>query len=281
MAGGQHGVITYEQLLRAGLSHQAVRTRVGRGQLHRVYRGVYRVGHCAPSVQATYLAAVLACGPRAFLGGPAAAHAYGLRRDAPPRPEVVAPVVHHHPGVVTRRRALHRLDTTEHRAIPILTIPALLVDLAGVLSLEDLAAITHEADVRFNVRGDAIEAAMPRRPTARGIASLRAIARGDHALLLSRLERRFRRLLRDARLPLPVTNRREGAHYVDCRCPDRRLTVELDSYRWHNSRHAWEADHERRRAARARGDQFRAYTWRDVTEQPGPMLAELRELLVP
>jgi len=33
-----------------------------------------------------------------------------------------------------------------------------------------------------------------------------------------------------------------GARYVDCRWPGRRLTIELDGYRYHHSRHAWETD---------------------------------------
>ena len=70
-----------------------------------------------------------------------------------------------------------------------------------------------------------------------------------------------------------------GACHVDRRWPDRRLTVELDSYRFHHSRHAWEQDRRRERDARAHGDEFRRYTWADVFEQPAPMLAELHRLL--
>ena len=55
--------------------------------------------------------------------------------------------------------------------------------------------------------------------------------------------------------------------------------MELDSYRFHRSRHAWEQDRRREREAFARGDDFRRYTWDDVTEDPAPLLAELRQLL--
>ena len=61
-------------------------------------------------------------------------------------------------------------------------------------------------------------------------------------------------------MALPEANRRRGAHYVDRRWPEYRLTVELDLYRFHRSRRAWEQDRERERAARARGDEFRRYT---------------------
>jgi very-short-patch-repair endonuclease len=108
---------------------------------------------------------------------------------------------------------------------------------------------------------------------------LRAIVEGDAPILLSRLERRFRAHLRDRRMPLALTNRPAGAHYVDCRWPEHKLTVELDSYKFHKTRYAWEQDRERERAARRRGDEFRRYTWRDVFEEPDHMLADLHELL--
>jgi very-short-patch-repair endonuclease len=75
------------------------------------------------------------------------------------------------------------------------------------------------------------------------------------------------------------TNRPAGGRRVDCRWPEQRLTVELDSYRYHRSRHAWEQDRRREREAYARGDQFRRFTWGDVFEDPRQMLAELRALL--
>jgi very-short-patch-repair endonuclease len=96
---------------------------------------------------------------------------------------------------------------------------------------------------------------------------------------LSPLEDAFLALLREEGLPLPRTNRPAGTHRVDCRWPDPRLTVELDSYTFHHSRHAWEQDRRRAREARARGDEFRRFTWGDVTEDTRYLRSELRGLL--
>jgi very-short-patch-repair endonuclease len=93
------------------------------------------------------------------------------------------------------------------------------------------------------------------------------------------MERRFRAFLRKHRFPPPLTNRRRGRRYVDCRWPEHRLTVELDSYTFHHSRHAWEDDRQREREARGRGDEFRRYTWRDVAEDQTHMLGDLSALL--
>jgi very-short-patch-repair endonuclease len=79
----------------------------------------------------------------------------------------------------------------------------------------------------------------------------------------------------------PLTNRVAGGRRVDCRWPERRLTLELDGYRYHHYRHAWEQDRCREREARALGDDFRRYSYGDVVEAPGPMLRELQAVLRP
>jgi very-short-patch-repair endonuclease len=120
---------------------------------------------------------------------------------------------------------------------------------------------------------------LARRRNASGAAKLRAVMSGEAGVLLSKLEKGFVALLREDALPLPQTNRPAGSFYVDCRWPEYRLTVELDSYRYHNSRHSWERDRQREREARARGDEFRRYTWGDVFEDSAYMRSELGLLL--
>jgi hypothetical protein len=105
---------------------------------------------------------------------------------------------------------------------------------------------------------------------------LREVMTGNKRVTLSRLEARFLYRLRNAGLPLPVTNKPADGRRVDCRWPAHGLTVELDSYRYHSSRHAWEQDRRREREARARGDDIRRFTWGDVFEHPGPMIRELQ-----
>jgi very-short-patch-repair endonuclease len=96
---------------------------------------------------------------------------------------------------------------------------------------------------------------------------------------LSRLESAFIKLCKHHNLALPQTNTSIGGRFVDCRWPEHKLTVELDSYRYHSSRHAWEQDRQRERQARARGDDFRRYTADDVFEDPGPLLKELSPIV--
>ena len=69
IAGVAHGVVTRAQLLRAGVTPAEIEQRLRTGALIREHRGVYRVGHRAPSLEARYLAAVWACGEQALLSG--------------------------------------------------------------------------------------------------------------------------------------------------------------------------------------------------------------------
>ena len=88
LASRSHGVVTRRQLSAAGITDHEIDDRLASGALLREHRGVYRVGHRAPSVEARYLAAVLACGEGAVLGGCAAGHLWGLLKGAAPPPEV-------------------------------------------------------------------------------------------------------------------------------------------------------------------------------------------------
>jgi len=279
IAGKRHGVVTRRELLRAGITAKEIEWRLRIGSLLRDHPGIYRVGHRAPSPEACYLAAVLACGDGALLSGRAAGWLLGLLKGPPPAPEVTGRTRRRVAGVHTRcSRHLARSQATIWRGIPVTTPARTLVDLAAVLTPDELARACREAGVLHRTTPAQVERVLARRPNARGGGALRRVLRGDTHVTLSALERRFLDLLRANGLPLPQTNRPAGGRRVDCRWPEQRLTVELDSYRYHHSRHAWEQDRRREREARARGDEFRRYTYGDVFEDPRLMLDELRVL---
>ena len=280
IASAQEGVAARRQLLAAGVTRAEIEHRLRTGALLPEFPGVYRIGHRAPSTRAHYMAAVLACGDEVILAGFAAAHLLALVKGASPKPEVMALKRRRIDGIVVRRtRRIDRRDVARSGPIPLTTVPRTLVDLAGVMTAEALARACHEAGVRYRTTPAHVEAILRRRPNSPGARRLRAVMHGDVPVTLSELERAFLELLREAGLPLPLMNRVAGGRRVDCRWPDHGLTVELQSYRFHNSRHAWEQDHRRRREAYARGDEFRTYAWADVFEDPAPMLRELAALL--
>jgi very-short-patch-repair endonuclease len=280
LAARSHGVVTREELIRADLTQAQIRSRLAAGSLISLHRGVFRVGHTAPSLEARYVAAVKAGGEGSLLCGRAAAHLLGLLKRAPRQPEVLTTRRRSPSGVTTRRcRVIDRRDATIWRGVPVTNAPRTIVDLAAVLRADGLARAFHEAVVKHRARPETVEAILGRRHNWPGARELRRVIWGGEPVSLSKLESSFIAVLRRARLPLPRTNIPVGAYYVDCRWPEHRLTVELDSYRYHRTRHAWEQDRQREREARTRGDEFRRYTWVDVVEMPTPMLADLRALL--
>ena len=273
-----HGVVKRRQLIAAGVSASGIQRRLRKGTLLREYPGVYRVGHRAPSIEAWNLAAVWACGEGALLCGRAAAYLHGLIQGAPPEPEVVMLTWRRIRGIRTRRaRKMHPSDAAVVRGIPVTTVAATIVALAADSSPDELARVCHEAGVRYRTTPAQVEKVLARRPNSPGAGKLRAVLRGEVKVALSVVERTFHGRLRDAGLPLPEANERVGGRRLDCHWPG--LTVELDSYRYHNSRHAWELDRRREREAFGRQEQIRRYTHDDVMKHPQLMLKELTGIL--
>lgn len=171
-----------------------------------------------------------------------------LIKGSPPQPEVLTPSDRRLKGVRVHRARRSELPTPTIRlAIPVTTVPRTLVDLASSLSEPALARACHEAGVLYKTTPKQVDVVLRRMPNAPGRKKLERVIHGDVPVTLSRLESRFLELLQMARLPLPVTNKVAGDHRVDCRWRERKLTVELDSYRYHNSHYAWDRDRLRER----------------------------------
>jgi hypothetical protein len=226
------GIITRREALDAGVTRSEIEHRRRIGLLTEEYPGVYRLGHRAPSVAARYMAAVKACGTGAALSAHAAAWFYGLTKGLAPPPHVTAPTRRRLRGVITYHARRTRVEATVWRRMPITTIPRTLLDIAGDLDEAELARACHEAAVKHHVTPGSVEPVLHAHSNAPGVGKLRRVLRGDVRVVLSRLEERFLAVLQESGLVLPQTNRVEGSHYVDCRWPEHRLTVELDSYRY-------------------------------------------------
>ena len=275
IADRQHGRITREQLLAAGVDRNRIARWNADGRLRRAHHGVYIVGHAARSVDGDYMGAVLAGGPGAVLSHNAAAFKLRLIRGAPPRPEITLPCASHRrrPGIVIHRVAvLHGLDIAVQDGIPITIVPRVLLDLAPRTPPAKLTRMCHEAWVRHRCGPDAVEACIARNPRKPGARRLRRALGSD--VTLSDLEDLFVALLLTHGLPLPRTNVDHGGDKVDCHWPDHQLTVELVSFRYHATRHGFESD-----VARRRRSHHVAYTYGDVTERGAATVADLRPRL--
>ena len=206
LAFAAHGIVDRWERIEAGASPDQIKRRVRKGLLIPQFRGVYRVGHAAPSTDALYLAAVHAWGAEAYLCGLAAAHLYGLRKGVAPGPEVVARTERRVEDVLTHRcRDLDARDVTVFRRTPVVTVPRVLVEIAPVLTPGHLARACHEAGVRYGTTPAQVAAVLARRPNAAGSRNLQLVMTGGVKVTLSALEREFLRVLRAYGFPPPET----------------------------------------------------------------------------
>jgi very-short-patch-repair endonuclease len=233
IAANQHGVISVEQLVGAGLSPATIHRRVRAGRLHAVYRGVYAVGHTNLSEKGMLMAAVLACGEGAVVSHEAAAYLWSFSPHCPPFVHVTVPSYAgraKREGIVLHRSStLTKNDVTRRHNIP----------------------VTKPGRTRSDLGWD-------REPTR------------------SELERAFLRLIGRADLPKPEVNAKVGPYRVDFLWRTDRVVVETDGFAHHSSRASFESDRARDRELQRRGFVVLRFTYREVTNEPGSVVASLR-----
>jgi hypothetical protein len=275
-AAQQHGRITCQQLLEAGVDRDRIKRWAADGRLRREHKGVYALGHPSSEPIGVYTSAVLASGSDVALSHMPVGFLLNVFRGAPPPPEVTTSVLsgRKRPGIRIHRSALHRLDVAEFEGIRITTLPRMLLDLAPRMSPEQLTRACHEAWIRHGTTPEMVEACIARNPRKPGAAKLLRAMLAD--VTLSVLEAAFVALLARYRLPPARTNIDVRGDKVDCHWPELGVTIELLSYRFHASRQAFEAD-----VARRRRSNHIAYSYGDIIERPGQTASELRVLLTP
>jgi Protein of unknown function (DUF559) len=191
------------------------------------------------------MAAVLWAGRSAALGDRSGAALWQILPPWRGDVEVVGTRMKSARGVRVRRsRSLPRSDVTRHFGIPVTTPARTLIDLATVVDVRTLEAALAEAEVRGLVRPD--------RLAERATGALAEVL-GVAAPTRSELERAFRRFVREYGLPMPVINGFVEGFEVDAHWPEARLIVELDSWRYHGTRRAFEVDRERDAIVQAAG----------------------------
>jgi very-short-patch-repair endonuclease len=238
-----------EQLF--GYSRAGVKRLVDSGRLHRIYRGVYAVGHTDLSPHGECLAAVLAVGPGALLSYHSAGWLWGLWQGSPQPYEVTAFVPRHHPAppkvVRHRARNLAEADRVMVEGIPVTSVARTLLDLAWKLSGDQLRRALARAEDLGLLDLDELHSVIERNRGHHGAKRLR------HALSIyrppaytrSEFERRFVEHLVSSGLPRPATGWNEVGYELDVYWPDLRFGVELDAYETHGTRDAFERDHDR------------------------------------
>jgi very-short-patch-repair endonuclease len=257
LANHQHGVVSFGQLKGAGMTGNGIARRARRGQLHRLHRGVYAVGHRPVSRRGFWVAAVFACGEGAVLSHRSAAELWGLLR--PQRGPIQISTSARSGRAKREGIRLHRCSslvagtTTRRLNIPVTTPARTIADLRRHVPPPQWRRAVRQAELAGFSLGPEIESDG---------------ARSD-------LERDFLRICRRAGLPMPEVNVKVGKWTVDFVWRAQRLAVEVDSYIYHRGRIAFQDDHARDLDLRRLGFEARRFDERQIDEEPDRVAADL------
>jgi predicted transcriptional regulator of viral defense system len=256
LAAAQHGMVTRQQLLAAGLTARMVSRWLAAGRLRLVHRGVYQVGPVT-SPLGPEQAALLACGKHAVLSHWTAARLAGL----PCREEEIEEGIHvtvprsgrrKRRGIrVYRSGCLHPGEVGRLQGLALTTVARTLLDLAEPLChsgrqrrLEQMVAVA--LDRRLTTEAELL-AVVARHAAVRGARLLKEVLGipGGPGLTLSDPEEELDAFLAQTDLPQPALNAWAGRFMVDALWAPERFIVEVDGFAAHSSRTSFEKDRER------------------------------------
>lgn len=286
VAAAQGGTVARRQLLALGLSPSAIDRRVRCGRLHVLYRGVYAVGHRVLGATGRWWAAVLACGEGALLSHWSAAHAYEIRRSAASLVDVTV-------GRAGRvRRAGLRLhyrsplpddERTTLAGLPITTPARTVLDLAAAgLRGRRLESVLDRAERERLLDFGEVRALRDRHAGRPGVPALTEVLGGyapGSIATRSVLEELALELCDAHGLARPLVNVMVAGNERDLYWPEAGLVVELDSYAWHRSPAALNADRERDVALTLAGLRHLRFTYAQLTTRRPYVVAALLHAL--
>jgi len=279
IAQDQAGIVARAQLERAGVNRWAIDRALRSGRLHLIHKGVYSTQ--APELateDALLIAALMAAGDGAVLSHGTAAWRWRLIPAPPTKIELAVP--RHRsppPGLTLHESRFRPVGLFLDARFPRTSVPRTLLDLATRYDQRALLKALAEAEFHHDTRPADIQATLRRGHP--GSANLRAALKAHtpgHGQTRSRLERRFRQLLIEHGIELPLRNHPLGPYTVDCLWPDRRVAVELDG-RQHDRPHQADSDDDRDLWLRRHGYIARRYGERQIKGHPADVIADLED----
>ncbi len=286
LAARSAGVVTRDELLTSGLPSSTINGRVSRGQLLRVWRGLYEVLEMTNDLTPLFLAVKAVAGSAVChitagrlygcpVGPPAADEPVHIvsRRDGP-RTGM--------PGVVHHRTRLDLVDDIWYpiNGLPVLSPARTMLDLAADPSISN-RRLRHIVESQIVSRQLEVAelAGLVEQPDLRGvhgIARLRTLVEAiddGEPVSDSMLEQRFGRLLVDygidgfqRQFVVPWYDGCRGT--VDFANVEARLIIEVDGRDWHTTSQSMTEDRRRDRTAAANGWLVMRVMWADIVEEP-------------
>jgi Protein of unknown function (DUF559) len=294
LSRAQHGVFGLDEVRSRGLTTSGVHGRVAAGRLHRIHHAVYSlVPKELLKRDGLYMAAVLACGPRAVISHGSAAALLELRDWGHTKVEVSVPrrSSRRHDGIkVHRSTTLADQDVTLVNDIPCTTVARTLLDLAEVVTPRQLERAFDQAEIVQVLDVKAINDQLARSPTRPGAKAVRNVLETHYiggTPTWSENEEALLAITRSLGIPDPDTNAfvvvddGRPAIRADFVWRDRRVIVEADSIKWHNTRQRFEQDRVRDQRLIAAGWTVVRTTWAQMAQRPDELRPLLIKLLAP
>ncbi len=285
IAAVQDNIVTWEQLIAAGVGRGAIGYRLSAGCVHRLHRGVYLVGHAPPTHMGRTRAAILACGAGAAVSHRSAAELWGMLPEGDG--DIHITVVGRNPGLrpgIETHRATELLghEIRSIRGIPVTSPARTICDIAGGDCTHHAEEALEQARVRQLVTDRRLRDVIGRAPTRAGSAFIRALLAGENGAgyTRSKAERTMRALVRSAEVPQPLVNAQLHGFLVDFLWIDASLVVEVDGYEFHGDRAAFERDRRRDQVLTAAGYRVIRVTWRQLRDEPMAVIARLAQALI-
>jgi very-short-patch-repair endonuclease len=284
IAQAQAGTVSARQLGSGGLSSSTVHRMAATGELTRMSHGVYLVGGAPRSWQARLWAALLATDGVLCLTS--AGRLWGIWDE--PDDEV-------HVAIAARRRATAVPGVVIHRqGVPpgaVRTRSGLAVTSRSWTALDLLAHASPTEAMRFADRAlqrgwltkDQLAARLRDQPNRPGNGALRRLQRtfGDGAAAQSErvLHQLLRRAgIRDWRPNHEVWSAGELLAVVDVALPHRMVAIEVDGMAYHVDVDRFRRDRSRQNALVALGWTVLRFTWSDLVDRPGYVVAMISRL---
>lgn len=286
VAAVQRGRVARRQLSQAGVTHGAIRSRLENGRLFRLHQGVYAVGHTAVIDLGDETAALLVGGESAVLSHESAAALWGLF-SAPAARGLIHVTVREDRRPTLRGVRFHRSrslvarDLRIRRGLPVTSPARALLDIAPGSSDRELELAFDRGLVDGVLRRSEVEELLQRTSGVPGVTRLGALLDGDRTATVTRseAEERMLALIRSAQLPAPNVNVRLLGYEVDFHWPAHCLVVEVDGFRFHSTRRAFEHDRRKDAVLGAAGITTQRPTWRQLETEPYAVIARLAEAL--
>lgn len=270
------GVITLKQAVDTGMSRYAVQRRVAAGRWCRCGPGVYFVDDRPFTDAARIRAAVWSHGVGATASGLAAAWWHGLTKFAPEIVEVTVPRNGNgrvQPGTRVRRRDLDRADVVERRGLRTTGLTLTVVEAAA---RRGGGGAIMDSALQKQVSLSELWRAHLRNKGRYGAPAARRFLQAAEDGARSQAERLLVQLLRSASITGWRTNYNIGRYRVDFAFPTAGVVIEVDGWAFHSDRHDFQHDRERQNSIMLMGWQVLRFTWLDLTEYPGRVLATIR-----